>query len=373
MSTYRGSGTPSTGTIAYADASDVVNTPLGDISSTNVQDAINELNDEKVSIAGSTMTGDLTVPNLVTAGNVDGRDVSVDGTALDSAVTNISNLTDGTTTHTGFNSTGIDDNATATAITIDASENVGIGATPEAWAVGTKALQLSVSTAISETSFNSYYSNNAYYDGVWKARSTSFCSRYTNDGGGEHIFDVAPITTLDTAITWTNVLTLENSGNTTFGGDVSLGDSKHLYLGAGNDLDIYHTSTQSHIVNGTGILYIQNTTASNLIRIEAANSVGTAKTAMTLGGATPKVDQYYDGAVTTSTSATGFDLAAGKELTLDRTTDDDGFINFKATIGADATSAVSSFTTSAATTHHIQILINGTPAWIAVSTTDPTA
>ena len=66
-------------------------------------------------------------------------------------------------------------------------------------------------------------------------------------------------------------------------------------------------------------------------------------------------------------------LTAGKELSLDRTTDDDGFINFQATIDADATSAISSFTTSAATTHHIQILINGTPAWIAVSTTDPTA
>ena len=35
-------------------------------------------------------------------------------------------------THTAFTSTGIDDNATSTAITIDASENVGIGVTPSA-------------------------------------------------------------------------------------------------------------------------------------------------------------------------------------------------------------------------------------------------
>jgi len=34
-------------------------------------------------LSGSTFTGDVTVPNLITAGNVDGRDVSADGTKLD--------------------------------------------------------------------------------------------------------------------------------------------------------------------------------------------------------------------------------------------------------------------------------------------------
>jgi hypothetical protein len=34
-------------------------------------------------LTGSTFTGDVTVPNLITAGNVDGRDVSADGTKLD--------------------------------------------------------------------------------------------------------------------------------------------------------------------------------------------------------------------------------------------------------------------------------------------------
>jgi hypothetical protein len=36
-----------------------------------------------VRITGDTMTGDLTVPNVITSGNVDGRDVSADGTKLD--------------------------------------------------------------------------------------------------------------------------------------------------------------------------------------------------------------------------------------------------------------------------------------------------
>jgi len=36
-----------------------------------------------VRITGDTMTGDLSVPNVVVSGNVDGRDVSSDGTKLD--------------------------------------------------------------------------------------------------------------------------------------------------------------------------------------------------------------------------------------------------------------------------------------------------
>jgi len=51
---------------------------------------------------------------------------------------------------------------------------------------------------------------------------------------------------------------------------------------------------------------------------------------------------------------------------------DVGFFNFTATADADATSAISTLNTSGTTTDHIQVEINGTTAWIAVSTTDPT-
>jgi len=34
-------------------------------------------------VTGDTMTGDLTVPNIIVSGNVDGRNVSADGTKLD--------------------------------------------------------------------------------------------------------------------------------------------------------------------------------------------------------------------------------------------------------------------------------------------------
>jgi len=48
------------------------------------------------------------------------------------------------------------------------------------------------------------------------------------------------------------------------------------------------------------------------------------------------------------------------------------FANFVGTAAANATDPISTLTTSGATTGHIQIDINGTKAWIAFSTTDPT-
>ena len=98
MTTYRGSGTSTAGNLVTAEADNVEFSPFGNLSSTNVQDAIEELDTKKVAKAGDTMTGDLTVPNLVTAGNVDGRDVSVDGTKLDGIealadVTDVTNVT----------------------------------------------------------------------------------------------------------------------------------------------------------------------------------------------------------------------------------------------------------------------------------------
>lgn len=52
---------------------------------------------------------------------------------------------------------------------------------------------------------------------------------------------------------------------------------------------------------------------------------------------------------------------------------DTPFINFVATADGDTTSAISTHTTSGATTHHAQVNINGTKAWIAVSTNNPSA
>jgi hypothetical protein len=47
------------------------------------------------------------------------------------------------------------------------------------------------------------------------------------------------------------------------------------------------------------------------------------------------------------------------------------FVDYVGTAGANTTDPISTLTTSGATTHHIQIDINGTKAWIAASTNNP--
>ena len=64
--------------------------------------------------------------------------------------------------------------------------------------------------------------------------------------------------------------------------------------------------------------------------------------------------------------------STAEAIKIERTPTDGGMINFSATADADTTSAISTLTTSGATTHHIQVEINGVKAWIAVSTNDPT-
>lgn len=98
--TYRGSATPGQGGVVSTTASDISIVDLaGHYTAEDVEAALAEIGvalnttapATYVNVTGDTMTGDLTVPNLITAGNVDGRDVSVDGATLDAHVANTSN------------------------------------------------------------------------------------------------------------------------------------------------------------------------------------------------------------------------------------------------------------------------------------------
>ena len=127
----------------------------------------------------------------------------------------------------GFESTGIDDNATSTAITIDASENVGIGVVPEGdWDSRYNALQLNDGSALaaytSGTAFGTILSTNQRvtantFVGGNKYIATAPASLYLQDNSGQHQFYTAPSGTADSAISWTTAMTIDNSGNVGIG------------------------------------------------------------------------------------------------------------------------------------------------------------
>jgi hypothetical protein len=128
--------------------------------------------------------------------------------------------TSGAITTTGaFTSIGIDDNADATAITIDSSENVGIGVTPETWHSSYTALQVGAGGAIADwdgTDNGLYLGANWYYDDTNRYIETNEATNYIQEAG-IHRFKVAPSGSADAEISWTTAMTIDNSGNTMLG------------------------------------------------------------------------------------------------------------------------------------------------------------
>jgi len=136
-----------------------------------------------------------------------------------------------TGTIAGFTSTGIDDNATSTAITIDASENVGVGVgvVPEAWDSQYKAIQLGAGGAIvGSTDGDSLIVSANMYEvgGVQKYINSSKLASQHLQNNGTHVFKVAASGTADAAISWTTPLTIANAGDVTVGtGNLVIGTS----------------------------------------------------------------------------------------------------------------------------------------------------
>jgi len=96
---------------------------------------------------------------------------------------------------------------------LDSSGNLGLGVTPSAWGGGQKAIQV-LNASFSGYSTNSaYVMANAYYDGTSnKYISSSYASMYRQDTS-IHSWHTAPSGTAGNAITFTQAMTLDASGN----------------------------------------------------------------------------------------------------------------------------------------------------------------
>jgi hypothetical protein len=100
---------------------------------------------------------------------------------------------------------------TSAKATLDSSGNLGLGVTPSAW-TSYKALQVNEASLAATTSSNTVLSSNAYYDGSWKYIYSNYASRYLMLSG-VHSWHTAPSGTAGNAITFTQAMTLDASGN----------------------------------------------------------------------------------------------------------------------------------------------------------------
>lgn len=141
--------------------------------------------------------------------------------------------------------------------TLDASGNFGIGVTPSAWAV-LKAIEVGAFKGAfyaDNGSAEAGLVNGAYYNSGWKYGVTSAASqmRYAQNGTG-HIWYTAPSGTADTAITFTQAMTLDASGNLLVGTTATGGsndDSMTFEKPGGGSGAFFRINHSAAAVNGS--------------------------------------------------------------------------------------------------------------------------
>jgi hypothetical protein len=96
---------------------------------------------------------------------------------------------------------------------LDSSGNLGLGVTPSAWGSATKAIEVVNGPSIMAFSTNAYYGANYYYNGsnyIYKNNGRAY--NYVQDANGHNWF-TAPSGTAGNAISFTQAMTLDASGN----------------------------------------------------------------------------------------------------------------------------------------------------------------
>lgn len=121
--------------------------------------------------------------------------------------------------------------------TLDTSGNLGLGVTPSAWGGSFKAIELIGGNTI--TSYPNagitamYLGSNAYFNGTnWIYKATSPSAIFTiNDNAGVFKWETAPSGTAGNAITFTQAMTLDASGNLLVGRTAQLSGERASFYG----------------------------------------------------------------------------------------------------------------------------------------------
>ena len=101
--------------------------------------------------------------------------------------------------------------------TLNASGNLGLGVTPSDWSGAGNVFELgSVAGNIAGASTYLNITSNAYYNAGYKYKTTAAAAYYAQDNG-KHIWNTAPSGTAGNAISFTQAMTLNASGNLSIG------------------------------------------------------------------------------------------------------------------------------------------------------------
>ena len=172
-------------------------------------------------------------------------------------------------------------NGTTSAVTVDASQNVGIGVTPSAWVSG-KWIQIQSASAVGQQgNGTANLMTNAYESSAntFSYILTDAASRY-NAQRGSHAWFSASSGTAGNAITFTQVMTLDTSGNLCVGTTSQSGNAKVTITAAASNAAITVSAASSGNTGyafGTGnygFIDFNSGAGTGYVRISAINDGG---------------------------------------------------------------------------------------------------
>jgi len=197
------------------------------------------------------------------------------------------------TGYQGYTFGGVD----GTWMTINSSGNLGLGVTPSAWGSGRTVIEMPTSAYIMSQNVQINLLQNAYYDGsAWRYKNTNYAA-YFQVANGAHIWYNAPSGTAGNAISFTQAMTLDASGNLGLG-ITSPTVNLHVYnassaetriASANIGLQLYSSEGAGTSVIGTYTNHalVFRTNATERARIDTSGNllIGRTATGLTTAGA----------------------------------------------------------------------------------------
>jgi hypothetical protein len=144
--------------------------------------------------------------------------------------------------------TSVDGTNFAQRMYLDSSGNLGLGVTPSAWNLsGLQAMQIK-NASLAGYLNNAYLSANAFFAGGWLYVGNGLASQYVQ-ADGEHRWSIAASGTAGNAISFTQAMTLDASGNLGVGATSITGVSGYQIIETrGSTGGIYQTSASGNSV-----------------------------------------------------------------------------------------------------------------------------
>jgi hypothetical protein len=143
-------------------------------------------------------------------------------------------------------------------VRIDSSGNVGIGVTPSAWTSGYSVIEGVNGQSISFAGTTPAFTSNGYVTGAgWVYKTSNYASNYYQYAG-QHIWRSAASGTADAAITWSESMRIDSSGNllvgktsadfgVTVGAELNANDTAYFTRSGGGTLTLNRLSSDGDI------------------------------------------------------------------------------------------------------------------------------